>query len=92
MFKSSRLDRLEPSLEGRQPLRERLALLDQRRRIAALRLGLPGGLGIRIALRAQRIGLDLRNLALSFQCGDFLDVENKAAARELGGHLRQIIA
>ncbi len=56
------------------------------------RLRLAHGFGIGVALGAQPIGLDLGRLALLFQGGHFLDVEDETAARQLGGHSGQIAA
>ena len=53
--------------------------------VFALALGHADGLGIRVALGAHAIGIDLRGLAAFFECGERGDVEREPAAREVGG-------
>jgi hypothetical protein len=81
------LDRLELRLDGGELPRELLAEREERRRIAALALGLPGRLGICVALRAQTVGLDLYGLTLLLERAELVDVENEAAPREFAGYL-----
>ena len=64
---------------------QRFDLLQQRRDVLTLRLGLADALRVHIALVAQLIGADLPFLARLFERTEARDVERETAAREVGG-------
>jgi hypothetical protein len=62
-----------------------LAFGDQGRHVLPLALGHTDGLGVRIALGAQPIGLHLEGLPLILQGLERLDIQLETAARQVAG-------
>ena len=84
-FRHLCLDVGQPLLVGLEAIAQAGHLGHQRRGVLAFRLGLPDGLGTRIAQVLQLLCPSLHLLALGFERGEFGGVERKAAPRELRG-------